>query len=66
MEGASPGSVGSMSDKGWCNSKLFQMYLTDHLAKHGALSEGTDREVTLIMNEGHKSHLSLTLTEWAK
>ena len=38
----------------------------EHLAKHVAVSEGKDRAATLIMYDGHKSHLSLTVTEWAK
>ena len=66
LEGAPTGSVGTMSDKGWSNSRTFEAYVMDHLAKHAALSEGKDNEATLIMYDGHKSHLSLTLTEWAK
>ena len=38
----------------------------DYLAKHAALSKGKDNEATLIMYDGHKSHLSPTLTELAK
>ena len=66
LEGAQAGSVGTMSDKGWSNSRTFKAYVMNHLAKQVALSEGKDKEATLIMYDGHKSHLSLTLTEWAK
>ena len=56
----------TMSDKGWLNSRTFEAYVMNHLAKHAAFSEGKDREATLIIYDGHKSHQSLTLTEWAK
>ena len=66
LEGTPTGSIGTMSDKGWSSSRVFETYVMEQLAKHAALSEGNDREATLIMYDGHKSHMSLTLTKWAK
>ena len=66
LEDAPTGSIWTNSDKGWSNSRVFETYMMEHLAKHAALSEGKDRGATLIMYDGHKFHLSLTLTEWAK
>ena len=33
LEGAPAGSVGTMSDKGWSNSRTFEAYVMNHLAK---------------------------------
>ncbi|XP_060608620.1 uncharacterized protein LOC132760626 [Ruditapes philippinarum] len=67
MEGAQPGADGTMSDSGWVNGEIFEDYVTRHLAKHCNLdSVSSDRPATLILYDGHKSHLSLTLNEWAR
>lgn len=64
LEGAAPGSAGGMSDSGWINRGLFETYITGHFAKHVKLERGGP--ATLILYDGHKSHLSLTLTDWAR
>ena len=44
MEDAPPGSVGTMSEKSWSNSIVFETYLTNYLAKHVAYQrEQTER-----------------------
>jgi hypothetical protein len=64
LDGALPGSSGGMSDSGWINRGLFERYLSEHFSKHVKLDK--TGPPTLILYDGHKSHLSLTLTEWAK
>ncbi|XP_053389486.1 uncharacterized protein LOC128552471 [Mercenaria mercenaria] len=66
LQGAAPGSDAGMSESGFVNRKLFETYLTRHFAKHVGLSRGQDLPKTLILYDGHKSHFSLTLTNWAK
>ena len=65
LEGAPAGSAGKMSGTGWSNMGVFEHYVTEHLAKHAKITENNEQS-TLIMYDGHKSHLSLTLTEWAR
>jgi hypothetical protein len=65
IEDAPHGSGGEMSDSGWVNSAVFENYVTGHISKHFT-SNAADNHPTLILYDGHKSHLSLTLTEWAK
>lgn len=66
LKGAPSGSAGRMSDSGWSNTGIFETYVTEHLARHTHISEGKEQPATLILYDGHKSHISLTLTEWAK
>ena len=54
-----------MSESGWSNTGIFEYYVTNHLAKHAKITENNAQN-TLILYDGHKSHISLTLTEWAK
>ena len=65
LDGAAPGSAGQMSQSGWSNSKIFEHYIQSHLSKHAGLFDGNPKH-TLVLYDGHKSHISLTLTEWAK
>ena len=63
MEGSSPGSMGTVSPTGWSSSDIFRQYMRDHLLKY-LPSRGDD--YVLILYDGHKSHCSLGLIEWAK
>ncbi|XP_052263785.1 uncharacterized protein LOC127866960 isoform X1 [Dreissena polymorpha] len=66
LEGTVAGSVGKMSGSDWSKMGIFEEYVTSHLAQYAALSVNTgDNPITLILYDGHKSHLSLTLTTWA-
>ena len=65
LSGAPAGSAGTMSDSGWSNSSIFETYVMDHFAKHAGVKEGLDQKPSLILYDGHKSHLLLTLTQWA-
>lgn len=66
LDGAVAGSVGRMSESGWINRGIFEEYVIDHLGRYAGIDRGEDRPATLILYDGHKSHLSLTLTTWAK
>ena len=63
LENTCPGAAGEMSETGWSNSATFQNYLANHFLKHVNISEG---QTHLIIFDGHKSHVSLTLTNWGK
>ena len=43
-----------MTKNGWSNTEVFQNYITKHLYTP-----------TLLLYDGHKSHINLTLTSWA-
>ena len=63
---APAGSDDEMSESGWSNSKIFNNYLTTHLIRHTGNREDKEQTPTLILYDGHKYHINLTLTEWAK
>ncbi|XP_052798487.1 uncharacterized protein LOC128230336 [Mya arenaria] len=64
MEGASPGAAGTVSLTGWSNTDVFEYYMKHHLLKY--LPPRSPNEPVLILYDGHKSHVSLSLIEWAK
>jgi hypothetical protein len=66
LEGAAPGASGEMTESGWSNGTVFENYLTNHFARHAGITDDPDQEPTLILFDGHKSHVRLTLTEWAR
>ena len=66
LKDACPGSDGEMSKTGWSNTDVFHNYIAKHFAKYVNLSKEKSAASTLILYDGHKSHISLTLTEWAK
>ena len=58
--------MGEMSKKGWSNSLVFHNYMTKHFSKYVKLSEDKASVPTLVLFDGHKSHITLTLAEWAR
>ncbi|XP_045213569.1 uncharacterized protein LOC123564232 [Mercenaria mercenaria] len=62
LDGACPGSAGTMSDSGWSNSLIFLDYLKMHFSKYVPASN----EPVLLMFDGHKSHVNMTLKEWGE
>ncbi|XP_052261011.1 uncharacterized protein LOC127865157 [Dreissena polymorpha] len=62
LNGAAPGSNGTVSETGWSNGCVFRSYLEQHFLKFTPLS--SDQKKLLIL-DGHKSHVSVGLTEWA-
>ncbi|XP_053380492.1 uncharacterized protein LOC128548900 [Mercenaria mercenaria] len=64
LTGCIPGTAGTVSDSGWSNSEIFMDYLTNHFIKY---VQGRDEEKTiLVLYDGHRSHISLPLIDWAK
>ena len=53
-----------MSKTGRSNSTIFFNYLTKHFLQY-VTTHGSE-DPTLILCDGHRSHISLTLTEWAR
>jgi hypothetical protein len=64
LQGSTPGADGTVSESGWSNSEIFQNYLSDHFLKY-VQGRDADKPV-LILYDGHRSHISLTLISWAK
>ena len=64
MKGQTPGAAGTVTASGWSNVEVFREYLQDHFMKY---VQGRDSsEPILILYDGHRSHFSLDLIEWAK
>ena len=64
MKGQTPGSAGTVTTSGWSNAAVFREYLQDHFIKY---VQGRDSsEPVLILYDGHRSHFSLDLIEWAR
>ncbi|XP_052258629.1 uncharacterized protein LOC127863270 [Dreissena polymorpha] len=62
-KGASPGASGTMSESGWSNTQVFIKYLTKHFIQ---FMPGRCESKILLLLDGHRSHVSLILAEWAK
>ena len=63
LKNTCPGAAGEMSESGWSNSTTFQNYLANHFLRHVNIDEG---QIHLIVFDKHKSHVSLTVTNWGK
>ena len=63
LEGSTPGTKAAMSDSGWSNREIFQKYLTEHFLP--LANPAPDRKV-LLLYDGHASHISPTLINWAR
>ena len=63
MEGATPGATGTVPETGWSNTEIFEDYMKNHLINY-IPSRNSDH--ALILCDGHKSHVSLGLIDWAK
>nr|XP_022294764.1 uncharacterized protein LOC111104888 [Crassostrea virginica] len=61
VDGSSVGAVGTVSESGWSNSTIFLDWLSNHFTTF--IPRG---EKVLLMLDGHKSHLTLNIIEWAK
>ena len=64
LKGVSPGADGMMSESGWVNADVFRHYVKNHLTKF--LPHRDAHQHILIILDGHKSHISLDLVDWAK
>lgn len=64
IDNCTNGTSGSVSGSGWSNTELFHKYLSEHLIKY---DQGlTDDQPVLLNYDGHKSHVALSVIEWAK
>ena len=64
LKDAIPGTAGTVSETGWSNSQVFRTYLQDHFLKFAPQRQ--PGQYMLILLDGHKSHVSVDLIEWAK
>ncbi|XP_052809384.1 uncharacterized protein LOC128237844 [Mya arenaria] len=62
IDGATPGHAGTMSDSGRSNSSVFLKYLENHFLHH----VNTRDRLVLVLFDGHKSHVNLTLANWGQ
>ena len=64
LAGSTPGTDGTMSPKGWSNMEIFMSYLTNHFPKY---AQGRSKsKPILVLYDGHRSHISLLLIDWAR
>ena len=52
-----------MSETGWSNTKVFQMYLNEHFLKYVPTNKD---EPLLLLYDEHSSHINVPLIEWAQ
>ncbi|XP_046560004.1 MFS-type transporter clz9-like [Haliotis rubra] len=64
LEGSLPGTAGTVSETGWSNSQIFRNYISDHFLKYSM--PATKEKPVLILFDGHRSHVSVALSEWAR
>lgn len=64
LNGTPAGSDGQCSQTGWSNSDTFKTYLEKHFLKYA--KDVNTGNPTLILFDGHRSHISLTLHKWAE
>ena len=63
MAEKSPGADGTVSESGWSNSTIFRRYLEEHFLTY---APGRGEDPILLLLDGHKSHVSIGLVDWAK
>ena len=64
LEGATPGTDGTVTETGWSNSVVFRRYIEQHLLKY--LPKRSPDNPVLVLYDGHMSHINLGLIDWAK
>ena len=64
LDGCLPGTAGTVSNSGWSNSEIFKNYLSEHFLRY--CIQPTAEKPVLILYDGHKSHVSVSLSEWAR
>ena len=63
MAGKTPGADGTVSPTGWSNTEIFRGYIEDHFLKY---APGRDDDPILLLLDGHKSHTTIGIVDWAK
>ncbi|XP_041361965.1 tigger transposable element-derived protein 1-like [Gigantopelta aegis] len=70
LSGCTAGTAGTVSETGWSNSEIFQMYLSDpdlstfNFTKYAP--PASSEQPILILYDGHKSHINISLIQWAR
>ena len=64
LAGAIPGTDGTVSPTGWSNTDIFINYLTNHFPKY--VQGRSENKPLLVLYDGHRSHISLPLINWAR
>lgn len=64
LSGSTPGADGTMTKSGWSNSEVFKKYFKTHFMKY-VQGRGDSSEYILVLYDGHRSHISLDLVDWA-
>ncbi|XP_041484938.1 uncharacterized protein LOC121431436 [Lytechinus variegatus] len=64
MDGALPGSKMTLTETGWSNGAVFSKFLTEHFVP--SLPPREDGEYVLLMYDGHTSHISTTVIDFAR
>lgn len=62
-DGALPGSTFTLTESGWSNGEVFKDYVQNHLIKF--LPNRNADEHVLLLYDGHNSHISVPLIEFA-
>jgi hypothetical protein len=62
LAGKTTGADGAVSDTGWSNMQIFKQYLKYHFLKY---VPGRGENKILLILDGHKSHVTVGLAEWA-
>jgi len=65
MKGATPGARYTMSDSGWSNTAVFQEYIQKQFLPN-VCGKPTSQQPVLLLLDGHSSHTSRSIIEWAK
>ena len=63
LDGATPGADGTVTESGWSNSDTFTEYMKELLLKY--LPPRSSSSHVLVLYDGHKSHVTIPLIEWA-
>ncbi|XP_062613890.1 uncharacterized protein LOC134275640 [Saccostrea cucullata] len=63
LDGATTGCDGAMSDTGYSNTEIFNNYVKNHFTK---FVSGKPGQPILLLYDGHRSHTSLSLIQWAR
>jgi len=56
------GAAGTVTESGWSNSLVFIDYLEKHFIAHVSTKEHS----VLILFDGNKAHVNLTLSAWGE
>ncbi|KAJ8303360.1 LOW QUALITY PROTEIN: hypothetical protein KUTeg_019756 [Tegillarca granosa] len=64
LKRASVGVQGTVSETGWSNTDIFEMYLKEHLIKNLPARDTNNKVVVLY--DGHKSHVAMGIIDWAR